>query len=624
MKVGDRLIREMVCRFDEITDRFDILSRIDQAILSQDLAMEDALFDILRRSKEHFRVKSATLFFITGTRVQPLSEADMRAAPVDREILRDECLISCEQVQLLQNDQYTVDTLLIPVTVGKVPSLRIIFAYQATWYGGEISRLREPDVDDFAKILSRQCSILASKIMEVHLQNAREKIIEAFFGSREDPEQCWWNLTKSFGDFLPKWGPLKLYPEPRIQVLTYDGVGDYILLRASGDDGRTTAKALLIERTICGMLIERQRQELSSHPLYVDPTEERFKDRFRAYLADETPRSELVVPIIGCWPRPNQNENGTIGMVNIEHPDADVFTETHFEILKIAASFAAPFVMSMLNEEEVQRHRDISMIYMLHRILHKMAKTYRHKVGQHLATITLSIEALDELDLQLDNEQKVFFDRLRRTVSSFAVLTRDFTAGLPNYVRFERLDLLPILNRAIEEFAPSEMKKAEDIDMDCRIDIDVDGSLDVFASELVGEHLYNLLHNSVDAVRERLKTKEIVEGHVSIRVWLKQQQDRRNTTDSYPFIVVSIEDNGGGMTSEIEEHIYEHGNSSKKDKDGHGFGIPAANEYMTAIGGLLHYENKPREGMRWDVCIPRFMEEVHVPMSDKLNFIHKA
>lgn len=60
MRVGDRLMREMAARFDEIGERFDLLAWVDREIIDEALSFEDAISEILKRSSANFRAKTAS------------------------------------------------------------------------------------------------------------------------------------------------------------------------------------------------------------------------------------------------------------------------------------------------------------------------------------------------------------------------------------------------------------------------------------------------------------------------------------------------------------------------------------------------------------------------------------
>jgi len=71
MPFGDRLIREMATRFDEIGERFDFLAGVDRQIISENFSIEGAIFEILNRSSANFR-EATSAFTVIAEDIRPL------------------------------------------------------------------------------------------------------------------------------------------------------------------------------------------------------------------------------------------------------------------------------------------------------------------------------------------------------------------------------------------------------------------------------------------------------------------------------------------------------------------------------------------------------------------------
>jgi signal transduction histidine kinase len=627
MQLGDRFVRELAARFDEINQQFNLLNWIDREIIESGRPIESTVADILKRSMTNFRAKAASAFVVMDKSALPFPQPDNFIAPIAVDQAFSARIANCHAPDVLVDEGKGVAWLVLPISISGISSLRIVLAYETPWYGGNRSHFHDDDMKSFAEMVTRQSAILISKKIEANWHRVRDDIEDAYFAgvTRNDAfsvERRWLELVRFFKRFLPNWPPLQIDPEPQIQILTYDGNRETILLRAgTAEKEPRPAKSLYIKDTICGLLIEHEEKKgIVGEPLYVDPTADALRSRYKAYLLDEIPRSELVLPI--RW-APLGEEKKTIALVNLEHARPGAFSKSHIEILSKAVELITPYAAALIYEEVQQRARDIAHIYLLHGILAKMAITYRHKIGQRITAATLSLEALEQLGPKLQGDEKKFFERLSRSVLSFAELSESFVSELPNYVRFGKTALFPLVEAALGEFDPAGMKKAEDITMTLSVasNLDANRDLQVFGSPLIREHVYSILNNSVEAVRNQLNKGQINEGLISVIISNENQTDKEGEKDSFPFVVVQIEDNGGGLLPEAEKRYGEFGNTIGK-AGGSGFGVAAAREYLLTIGGAFVWENFDNKdgtrGLRQKLCFPFYVNEIHIAMATRV------
>ena len=615
MRIGDSLIRDIVTRFDAIGDRFDLIAWIDHEIIHKNVAIDRAISNIVERSAQIFSSKKATAFAISGSVILPFPCSDTSSDIELTSDLRNQ-LIACTKVCHYGAREAELTWLMLPVSVDRISSLKIVLVYESTWYGGQTARLYDPDLLEFANMLVRQCQIMMSARINGDLENARKEIMDNFFLLRLKDELCWFELTQKFSKFLPTWAPLKIAPMPQVQVLTYDGDGESIELRAGTDqDKAAPPKTLMIRETVCGVVISKEVHGVKSADiLYIDPTEE-HTDRFRAYLYDSPPRTELVIPILTVN---SQSSTQIVGLVNIEHPEKRIFLDCHVDILKIAVEFITPFVIALIEEEEEERKKSVAHLYTMHNILTKMAKTYHHKVGQYITASSLSLEAIETLAARMSDQEKVFFDRLKRSVSSFSELSRTFVSGLPNYVQFGRTRLVPLIQGAVNEFDPGEMEQAEDIEL--KLVVAVKGDVDVFGSPLIAEHVYNIISNSVAAVRQRISAGSISKGSITVTIDQIDQTDRLNAVDSFPLLKVEVKDNGGGLSPDSESKWGIPSYTTKREQGGSGYGVPSTIDYVTAMGGKVEKVNEYPNSLIVQLFFPKYVRAIHERQSGLLNF----
>lgn len=120
-----------------------------------------------------------------------------------------------------------------------------------------------------------------------------------------------------------------------------------------------------------------------------------------------------------------------------------------------------------------------------------------------------------------------------------------------------------------------------------------------YANEVV-QVLINIINNAVDALGE----KSSEERHIWIAVDSNAQS-----------VMISIEDNGGGIGSHIFDRIFEPYFSSKS-KNGTGLGLYMAKMIIDKhVGGTLNVENTKR-GAKFTIVLPKMPQTVGVESSE--------
>lgn len=650
MEVGDRFVLELAARFDAIQERFEIIKRIDRAMIETDRSIDASIADILNSTAKHFRVESASAFLVVNGDLLEFPQPNAPFSPVALDDALRAQAAKCTELDIHTDDSNGRACLLLPISFGAVATLRVTLVYQASWYGGSRSQLHDKDLQSFARTVANQSGILLSKQLQARSHKARDEVEKGYFVdvTKSDPlsvPRRWYGLVTYFRNLLPDWPPLKIDPPPEIQILSWSGKDEIIMLRGgTKPGGAVPAKSLRINEAVCGIPIEEeikatslQRDSSASNSeegdrvgflLYdnpKNPKDPRVGKRYKTYLfPGKVPESELVIPI--RWARNNESEK-TVAVVNLEHLQDKVFSKAHIDVLVEGAQLIAPYAAALINEEAQQRSKDIAHTYMLHGILQKMATTYRHKIGQRIIAAKLSLEQLEGLSQRLDGDEKKLFERLDRSVRGFSDLSASFVEDLPNYVNFGEVDIIPLVKAALAEFDPSGMEKAENIFMTLQFSPETlaDRSLKVFGSSLIREHVYNILNNCVYEVRSQLQSphSKVKEGRIAIIIRLEDQKDESGTKVSFPFVVVRIEDNGGGLSDKIAINYGQFGNRSNKPGSS-GYGVAAAREYLTTIGGQLRWSNydtpKGIRGLWQELCFPKYVPDVHEEMSKQGYF----
>ncbi|TCT18273.1 two-component system sensor histidine kinase DctS [Melghiribacillus thermohalophilus] len=129
------------------------------------------------------------------------------------------------------------------------------------------------------------------------------------------------------------------------------------------------------------------------------------------------------------------------------------------------------------------------------------------------------------------------------------------------------------------------------------VQIDENTSLKNYPAHMDGNDfviiLGNLIENSFDALRGDKKQEKLV--YVSI-------------VEKKDSIQISVEDNGRGMNSEIIEHIFEKGYTTKKN-EGSGIGLYLVQKMAEKAKGKIEVISHPGEGTSFYLQFPLEMEE---------------
>jgi signal transduction histidine kinase len=76
------------------------------------------------------------------------------------------------------------------------------------------------------------------------------------------------------------------------------------------------------------------------------------------------------------------------------------------------------------------------------------------------------------------------------------------------------------------------------------------------------------------------------------------------TGSSGGHVVLTVQDNGIGMSEEVLKEIFIPFFTTKDVDEGTGLGLPVVHGIVTSHGGTIHVESAPGQGARFDVVLP--------------------
>jgi two-component system NtrC family sensor kinase len=137
--------------------------------------------------------------------------------------------------------------------------------------------------------------------------------------------------------------------------------------------------------------------------------------------------------------------------------------------------------------------------------------------------------------------------------------------------------------------------KGKDNSFDVKLQTDFDAAVGAIelAPQEIGRVLLNVLNNAFYAVNERRKKDSAFSAEVNVQT--------KKTTKG---IEISVRDNGGGISANIVDKIFQPFFTTKPTGQGTGLGLSLAYDIVKAHGGELRTETKEGEGSAFIIHLP--------------------
>ena len=214
----------------------------------------------------------------------------------------------------------------------------------------------------------------------------------------------------------------------------------------------------------------------------------------------------------------------------------------------------------------------------------KLAAGLAHEINNPLGGMQNAVRALRRGDLDPDKTE-VYLGLIGDGLNRVEQTVKRFLAFSPR-----RMDARPCdLSRVVRKGLALAEHRAERSRIAIEEQLAPDGEAMVFgdANELQQVAL-NLFLNAVDAVA--------MEHEPAIRIAVEAADDE---------VVLSVEDNGVGMSEEDQERCFDMFFTSKSVGEGTGMGLAVVHTIITNHGGRLELRSKPGEGTNFQVILPR-------------------
>ena len=210
----------------------------------------------------------------------------------------------------------------------------------------------------------------------------------------------------------------------------------------------------------------------------------------------------------------------------------------------------------------------------------EMISMIAHQWRQPLGAITsalISIESkilLKKYDCSKDEGQKKFFNFLRRKIKNTEEYIKTLSETIDDFRNFfkpdkkrELISILEPIQRALKIIEASLRNK----NIILKLDFQYRDEVNIYSNEMM-QVILNIVKNSEDNFLER----KIEKPYIEIKTYSEKE-----------FHCIEISDNGGGISEEIIDKIFDPYFSTKHEKNGSGLGL-----YMSKIMVEQHHSGK--------------------------------
>jgi len=216
----------------------------------------------------------------------------------------------------------------------------------------------------------------------------------------------------------------------------------------------------------------------------------------------------------------------------------------------------------------------------------EMAAEIGHELNNYLAAISgraqmiLMLAPIDG-DARLRKCAEVIYEN----TSNMVTLTAGLMSAAHKETRKRPANLNDMINKTIEFVKPQN--KFNNVKFELELDAAVPmGQLDPAQIQQV---LLNLFSNAADALQEC----DVPEK--KIHIMTRHEPDRGQ-------IIMSVSDNGPGMSAAVAARVFEPTFTTKEK--GHGFGLSASYRIIENHAGRIHVDSRPGDGATFTVQLP--------------------
>ena len=593
------VMEENLFRFEKL---FQIINLIDRAIKFVDNSIEEVLRSVCSELIILSESNHIELYFFSkneclrmGFSKRILNSIEVQNLFDDK---KEELKSGKPQFRKIGEGSENSNRVIIPILVREKLFAAIILEDDKT--KNEETFLNKEEFQNLFIMISNQLGIYIDRFLSKSRREFQDSLLKTFFSEHLKPSACWAAIVKNIVTVLPIWGPFHISEPPKVQLLLYESGDKYLTIGATqGKEPQNTF--LLVDESVCGLIINDKKNKVEKEKefLYVDPHD--YPNLYRGFLypgLEEKPHSELVVPIL--------YEKEIIGVINVEHLEKCVFKKLHIETIIEVSNFLAPFLKALKEKFQSQKNKEIALLYVMSNLLYKAGSIYSHLIGQPILEMRMELENITDIENITSSRLNQHIKNLYAFIDKISLSSDRFTESLPEFIKKGEINLNLLLEKTLDGFNIDTFRESEGIDIQYENNFK---EVSIYASMLFQEHLYNLINNSIEAIQEKNRNSLTNFGNINLSVFKKQVSDLFGMPTATTFIMIRVEDNGGGVDDINKFKIGQPKFTTKRH--GHGFGLRAALDYVESVGGYSEHYNNDIGGYTIDLYLQTYSPVIH-------------
>jgi putative methionine-R-sulfoxide reductase with GAF domain len=304
-------------------------------------------------------------------------------------------------------------------------------------------------------------------------------VLATFLDKKLKPNQCLQSLAEDIPHFMPDFGPFRLQPAPRVQILFYREGDRYLTIRATtGSEPPITR--VDISRSVCGYLVEDQ-----TLPYFLcDPATEPRYASYLGKLDNVTMRSEVAVAV--------KYDGKLIAVLNLESPALDAFLPQHIDAAIATAGDLASWIVAIRDRIDVGFAKEEALGYVMEDYVTGHGRMLSHSVGNKLTGLVVTLDNLVRETRTVCPEISERLQAAHQRARSFRVFLRDFINDPKDAAKQGPQNLRGLVQDAIDLIKDLQAKVIDQNAIEFVFPED-QADYEVFCSKLFRQHIYNLV-----------------------------------------------------------------------------------------------------------------------------------
>lgn len=417
-------------------------------------------------------------------------------------------------------------------------------------------------------------------------------------------------MILQFNNYIPDFPHFRKPSEIITQLLITDPDNDAHFTIAASSTGDGENRTIKYEDSLVG-IAAGARDRLSQYET------SKYPGHYKSFTTRNV-RRELISKII--------YGERLLGLLNIETSIDEPFCKQYLLFVERYCSSIAPFVAGSINQSNEERKRTLSLMYVFSSMSRDVSATFAHSIEQPLFRLINSAHNIESLvrsdNINIDPSNISTIRRttniIEKSVATIREEASDLMVQLPTNVQIGAIPVRSIIKNRIDKIKDGLLN--EDID----ITIPPGADYDVYASSLLSRHIFDLIDNSIDSIREAMASGMRRRGKITVSFERKPDIDSKGSRTGLSVISVIVRDNGLGASNAWLTEMGEHTKTTKQG--GHGFGVFAARAYCQFFNGSLNWKNLKRNGkitgFQMTARFIQFDPSIH-PNGDVMDFLAK-